>query len=411
MAYLREVRGQFWSQVRAGASIAAAAKDCGLFASTGRRWFHQAGGVVPEYVPALPTSCRLTIAKREEIAVLAAQEKSIRAIARAIECDPATVLRELRRNGFDYRSRRELDPTPRKGARRVLPCGYRARGAQLRADNAAARPKPGLLVTLPKLGAQVQEWLKEKFSPEQISKRLKLEFADDVDMQVSHETIYQSIYVQAKGGFKKELTTCLRTGRALRRPRRKSGERRGQIQGAISISERPAEVEDRALPGHWEGDLLMGKNGRSAIGTLVERTTRYLILLHLAADFSAEAVERAMIEATQRLPQDLWKTLTWDRGFEMRNHARISIATDLEIYFCDPSSPWQRGTNENTNGLLRQYFPKGTDLSGYHPEYLEFVSAQMNRRPRKTLDWNTPAEALNRLLSDPSDPRGVALTG
>jgi len=179
----------------------------------------------------------------------------------------------------------------------------------------------------------------------------------------------------------------------------------------VNIGQRPAEVEDRAVPGHWEGDLLMGKNNSSAIGTLVERSTRFLILLHLPTDYSAEAVAGAMIAATQRLPQTLWKTLTWDQGQEMRNHARISVATDLDIYFCDPHSPWQRGSNENTNGLLRQYFPKGTDLSGYHSDYLEFVAAQMNRRPRKTLGWLTPAEALDRLLSTTSLPGGVASTG
>jgi len=177
-----------------------------------------------------------------------------------------------------------------------------------------------------------------------------------------------------------------------------------------SISERPPEVEDRAIPGHWEGDLLMGKNGRSAIGTLVERSTRFLILLHLADGFGAEQVEKAMIEATYRLPRVLWKSLTWDRGREMRNHAQIRLATDLDIYFCDPASPWQRGSNENTNGLLRQYFPKGTDLSGYHADYLEFVSAQMNRRPRQTLGWKSPAEALNELLSQSSPSDGVATT-
>ena len=178
----------------------------------------------------------------------------------------------------------------------------------------------------------------------------------------------------------------------------------------VSISERPPEVEDRAIPGHWEGDLLMGKNGRSAIGTLVERSTRFLILLHLPDGFGAGQVEKAMIEATYRLPRVLWRSLTWDRGWEMRNHAQIRLATDLDIYFCDPASPWQRGSNENTNGLLRQYFPKGTDLSGYHADYLEFVSAQMNRRPRQTLGWKSPAEALNELLSRPFPSDGVAST-
>jgi IS30 family transposase len=260
------------------------------------------------------------------------------------------------------------------------------------------------LATDPRLREEVQARLLEKLSPEQISRRLKLEFPGHPLMWVSAETIYQSIYVQGRGALRRELASCLRRGRALRRPRARN-QRRGRIQGMVSISERPAEVEDRAVPGHWEGDLLVGQAGRSAIGTLVERTTRYLILLHLPHDHGAEAVEQAMVEATQRLPRTLWKTLTWDQGKEMTNHTRISVATNLDIYFCDPASPWQRGSNENTNGLLRQYFPKGTNLSGYHPDYLDFVSSQMNRRPRKTLGWLTPAEALDRLLSNrpPSD--------
>ena len=228
-------------------------------------------------------------------------------------------------------------------------------------------------------------------------------------MQVSPETIYQSIYVQGRGALRRELAKCLRTGRALRRPHKRN-ERRGRIPGMVSISERPAEVEDRAVPGHWEGDLIMGKGNRSAIGTLVERSTRFLILLHLADGFSAQHVEKAMVEATQRLPRVLWKSLTWDRGREMYNHAQISLATDLDIYFCDPASPWQRGSNENTNGLLRQYFPKGTDLSGYHADYLEYVSTEMNQRPRQTLGWRPPAEALSELLSQASLSDGVATT-
>ena len=257
----------------------------------------------------------------------------------------------------------------------------------------------------------VQAKLLEKLSPAQIAASLREEFPLEPEMWVSDEAIYQSIYVQGRGALRRELAVCLRTGRALRRPRRKADERRGRIPGLVSISERPPEVEDRAVPGHWEGDLIKGKYGRSAIGTLVERSTRYLILLYLGNRLTAAAVEEAMIAATKQLPQTLWKTLTWDRGSEMSNHAKITVATGLEIYFCDPASPWQRGSNENTNGLLRQYFPKGTDLSGYHPEYLEFVSSQMNRRPRKTLGWATPAKALNRLLSEPLNPEGAASTG
>jgi len=264
----------------------------------------------------------------------------------------------------------------------------------------ASRPKTAKLAKNPQLRELVQAKLMEKLSPEQIARELRQQFPDEAEMQVSHETIYQSIYVQGRGALRRELAVCLRTGRALRRPRRKSQERRGRIPNMINISERPAEVEDRAVPGHWEGDLILGKQGRSAIGTLVERQTRYLILLHLSNGQRAEEVEKAMVAATKRLPETLWKSLTWDQGSEMRNHAKISVAANLDIYFCDPAKPWQRGSNENTNGLLRQYFPKGTDLAVHSPEHLEFVAAQMNRRPRKTLGWLKPREALAKLLSE-----------
>ncbi len=228
---------------------------------------------------------------------------------------------------------------------------------------------------------------------------------------MSHETIYRSIYVQGRGALRRELAVCLRTGRALRKPHRKGDERRARIPGMVSISERPAEVEDRALPGHWEGDLILGKNGRSAIGTLVERKTRFLMLLHLPHGHGAKDVEQAMLTVTPKLPHRLWKTLTWDRGSEMRRHTEISIATGLEIYFCDPAKPWQRGSNENTNGLLRQYFPKGTDLRSFTADELEYVSWEMNQRPRETLGWDTPAEALDKLLSATSSEFSVATTG
>jgi len=273
----------------------------------------------------------------------------------------------------------------------------------------ASRPKTAKLAKNAQLRDLVQAKLVEKLSPEQISRQLRRQFPDDAEMRVSHETIYQSIYVQGRGALRRELAVCLRTGRALRRPHRKGRERRGRIPNMINISERPAEVEDRAVPGHWEGDLIIGKQGRSAIGTLVERKTRYLILMHLKGQ-SAEEVEKAMVAATKRLPETLWKSLTWDQGSEMRNHAKISVATNLEIYFCDPAKPWQRGSNENTNGLLRQYFPKGTDLSVHSPEDLDFVSAQLNRRPRKTLNWLEPREVLAELLSESSRQPLVAST-
>jgi IS30 family transposase len=290
------------------------------------------------------------------------------------------------------------------------PWRYRPSLAQERAKRRSSRPKTAKLAKDPVLRELVQAKLMKKLSPEQVSRQLRKQFPENPEMWVSHETIYQSIYVQGRGALRRELAVCLRTGRALRRPHRTSQERRGRIPNMINISERDAKVEDRAVEGHWEGDLIIGKNGRSAIGTLVERKTRYLILLHLPNGQSAEEVEKAMVAATKRLPETLWKSLTWDQGWEMRNHEKISVATDLEIYFCDPASPWQRGSNENTNGLLRQYFPKGTDLSVHSAEYLEFVSAEMNERPRKTLDWLEPREALAQLLSESSRQPGVATT-
>jgi IS30 family transposase len=285
---------------------------------------------------------------------------------------------------------------------------YRPSLAQERAKRRSSRPKTAKLAKNPVLRELVQAKLMKKLSPEQISRQLRRQFPDEAEMQVSHETIYQSIYVQGRGALRRELAICLRTGRALRRPHRKGQERLGRIPNMINISERPAEVEDRAVAGHWEGDLIIGKNGRSAIGTLVERKTRYLILLHLPNGQSAEEVEKAMVAATKRLPETLWKSLTWDQGWEMTNHPKISVATYLEIYFCDPASPWQRGSNENTNGLLRQYFPKSTDLSVHSAEYLEFVSGEMNERPRKTLNWMEPREALAELLSESSRQPRVA---
>jgi IS30 family transposase len=261
-----------------------------------------------------------------------------------------------------------------------------------------------------RLREYVQGKLENKHSPEQISHRLRVDFPDDSEMRVSHETIYRSLYVQGRGALKRELVRCLRTGRALRKPRRKVAERRGRIAKMVNISERPVEANDRAVPGHWEGDLIAGPQHRSAIGTLVERTTGYVMLLHLPNGHGAVEVQNAMVEAMSSLPRHLRRSLTWDQGRELTNHIQIAAATDMDVYFCDPHSPWQRGTNENTNGLLRQYFPKGADLLAYHRDYLEFVAAELNSRPRKRLEWKTPAEALEVLLSKPTDPPGVALT-
>ena len=283
--------------------------------------------------------------------------------------------------------------------------------AQSKADRRAHRPKPTKLASSPGLRRQVQDRLEEENSPEQIAGRLRLDYPDHPEMWVSHETIYKALYVQGRGELRRDLANRLRTGRTVRKPRRVVGERRGRIPNMVSIAERPPEVEDRAVPGHWEGDLIKGSiASNSAIGTLVERASRFVLLLHLPHGHGADAVQDAMVEAVSRLPDTLRKTLTWDQGCEMSNHVAIAAATDLDIYFCDPSSPWQRGTNENTNGLLRQYFPKGSDLAGYQPDYLDHVAAKLNRRPRRTLDWQTPAEVLDKLPSDPNQPDGVALT-
>ena len=340
---------------------------------------------------------RLTLSEREEIACLRAGGQGVRAIARVLGRDPSTVSRELRRN-----------------------CGYqgvyRASTAQQRADEharAGGRARPAKLATNLRLRREVQTRLKQRHSPEQIARRLREDFPDEPEMWVSHETIYQSLYVQGRGALRRELAACLRTGRALRRPQRQADARRSRerIKDMVLISERPAEVADRAVPGHWEGDLILGAANKTAIGTLVERTTRFVMLLHLPGDHGAETVRDAMLTAMADLPAFLRRTLTWDQGIEMANHTQISDATGLEIYFCDPASPWQRGTNENTNGLLRQYFPKGTDLSFHGPGILENVAAELNNRPRKTLNWRTPAEALDKLLSDHDTKPGVADAG
>jgi transposase, IS30 family len=316
-------------------------------------------------------------------------------IAVAIGFNKATVSRELGRN--------------------TSGSGYRASTAQTLADTRAQRSRPAKLAAHPRLRSEVERRLGHNESPEQIAKRLPLDFPDDPEMRVSHETIYTSIYVQGRGALRRDLAGHLRTGRAMRRPRAQARARAtglgSPLREVISISQRPPEVEDRAVPGHWEGDLIMGAGNISAIGTLVERATGFLCLLHLPGDHSALSVQTAVCDQMALLPKTLAQTLTWDRGSEMTNHAQIAAATGLEIYFADPASPWQRGSNENTNGLLRQYFPKSTDLSLWGPGYLDRVALEMNNRPRKRLDWRTPAEALDTLLSEHDDPPGVALTG
>jgi transposase, IS30 family len=384
----RPVRVRFWEGIRAGLAIEEAGRAAGVSPETARRWFGQAGGVIGNG-PGPVSGRYLSLAEREEIAVGRAAGLPVRVIAAQLGRPPSTVCRELARNSG-------------AGGR------YRATVAQQRADERARRPKPAKLAVNGRLRELVGQRLAWRWPPEQISAMLAAKFPGEPEMRVSHETIYQALYVQGRGALRRELTACLRTGRALRRPRRPAGERRGKIGGMVMISERPAEAAGRAVPGHWEGDLIMGAGNRSAIGTLVERTTRYCLLLHLPGRHDPAAVAAAMTETMSTLPAHLRRSLTWDQGKEMAAHAQISIATGLAIYFCDPHSPWQRGSNENTNGLLRQYFPKGTNLAVHSAAHLAAVAAELNGRPRKTLGWQTPAQALGQLLSHP-DP--VATTG
>ena len=275
--------------------------------------------------------------------------------------------------------------------------GYRAWRAHQRARERARRPK-GCKLDDPVLAAAVSAQLASWWSPQQIAARLRIAYPRDPMMRVSHETIYQSLYVQGRGELRRELTRCLRSGRARRRPRG-PGDDRGKIPGMVMISERPAEVADRAVPGHWEGDLIIGKGNKSAVGTLVERSTRFVLLLHLPAGYAAERVEDAVRAAIGTLPAALARSVTWDQGSEMSGHAAFTIATGIPDYFCDPHSPWQRGSNENTNGLLRQYMPKSTDLSAHDTAGLAAIAASLNGRPRKTLGYMTPSEKLAELLA------------
>jgi IS30 family transposase len=376
------VMEEFWRLRGAGVSYPVAAVRVGIAVKTAHRALVIAGGVRPRPQPG-PSGRLLSFAEREEIAIGLAAGLTPAAIARGLGRHRSTICREIARN----RDRHLARP------------GYRASTAQWRAERNARRPKPAKLVVNAELREQVQARLGLRWSPEQIAATLKAEFADRPEMWVSHETIYQSLYVQSRGALRRELTACLRTGRAIRRPKRRTDERRARIPGMVMISERPPEVADRAVPGHWEGDLIMGSvASNSAIGTLVERTTRYLMLLHLPAGHGAEQVRDAMLAVIATLPAKMRGSLTWDQGLELARHAEITTATGMNIYFCDPHSPWQRGSNENTNGLLRQYFPKGSDLSVHSRYDLDFVAHQLNTRPRKTLGWQTPAQQLNQLL-------------
>ncbi len=402
------VRYRFWELVAGGVPPSVAGPMVGVSNRCGMAWFRRLGGVNPGLRrPRGQARPRLSAEEREQIMIGTAQGESIRSIARRLGRAPSTIMREIANNGSMRGFTGRYRAWYRFGARRAgweAKSGYSARMAQRRSEERARRPKTGKLGRYPVLRAEVQALLVKKYSPAQIAGLLAKTYPDCPEMQVSHETIYKALYVQGRGELRRELHRCLRTGRALRKPRaRRTDAEHRHIPGMVNISERPAEAADRAVPGHWEGDLIIGKNQASQIGTLVERSTGFVQLLHLPQGRSADVVAQAMIATIKALPDTLRRTLTWDQGLEMADHARISIDTGIDIYFCDPHSPWQRGSNENTNGLLRQYFPKGTDLSAHSAEYLAEVAAELNERPRKRFDWDSPAQILNRLLSTPPE--------
>lgn len=430
--FLRHVEAAFWGEIAKGALPEEASAVAGVSQAVGGRWFRNAGGMPPFDINKKLSGRYLCFAEREEIALLHAQGKGVREIARSVGRDPSTISRELRRNAATRSDNR----------------GYRASVAQWKADMAARRPKASKLVSNERLHTYIAERLAGKircpkrgevvgppaprwtgmnkphrkhrawthaWSPEQIANRIKFDFPDDESMRISHEAIYQALYIEGRGALKRELVWCLRTGRALRAPRERTRRKTwAHVTPETLISERPAEAEDRAVPGHWEGDLIIGLE-RSAIGTVVERTTRFTILVHLPreagyrhkqtpkngpalAGYGANTMKNALGKSMNRLPEKIRRSLTWDRGKELSAHAEFTVDTDIPVFFADPHSPWQRGTNENTNGLLRQYFPKGTDLSRWSAQDLEAVAHTLNTRPRKTLNWKTPAEALDEHL-------------
>jgi IS30 family transposase len=438
----REVERGFWKLVAKGVTSEDAAVAVGVSQPVGTRWFREGGGMPPICLSE-PSGRYLSFAEREELALLKIQDLGVREIGRRLSRPASTISRELRRNAATRGGKLE----------------YRASVAQWKAERLARRPKTAKLVKNHVLHEYVQNrlagqvaaldgtpvpgpdvaWVGRRrgrrqdrrwstaWSPEQIAGRLPIDFPDDESMRISHEAVYQALYVQSRGALRRDLSACLRTGRALRVPRARSrGRGKNFISDEVMISQRPVEAADREVPGHWEGDLIIGL-GSSAIGTLVERTTRFTMLLHLPpmqgretlprtnngpplAGHGAEAVRDAIANTITTLPEQLRKSLTWDQGAEMAEHAKLRISTDLPIYFCDPHSPWQRPSNENTNGLLRQYFPKGTNLARHSRGDLDAVAAALNSRPRKTLGWKTPAEALDEQLVL-LQQAGVASTG
>ena len=367
-----DLRARVLELAARGVSHKRIAGEVGVSLSTIHRLLRPTGYVVrPEQWQV--SEARLSLEQRIEIGLGLQRGESYRLVGERIGRASSTICREVNRNGGRGR--------------------YRALRAHRRAHACARRPKPTKLAASPVLRQRVSGGLERLWSPEQIAQQLRVDFGDDTTMTVSHETIYKSLYVQGRGELRRELARCLRSGRAKRRPRARQ-QIRGRIPDMVMISERPAEAADRAVPGHWEGDLILGKGGRSAIGTLVERSSRYVMLLHLPDGKSAVEVRDAMEATIKTLPASLRRSLTWDQGHEMFEHVSFTLDTGVQVYFCDPHSPWQRGSNENTNGLLRQYFPKGTDLSVHSAKRLREVADSLNTRPRKTLGWKTPAEKL-----------------
>ena len=364
-------RSELWDRWEAGESQRSIARALDRSPATVRTRLLASGWRRP-VSPAEWCSLRLSLDEREEISRGIAQGDSLRSIALRLGRSSSTVSREVANNGGCDR--------------------YRAVEAHRASRIRAKRPKAMKLEECPRLRETVEEKLSLWWSPAQITLWLESEYPDDEEMRVSHETIYQSLYVQGKGALRKELWQALRTGRARRRPQGRPGSTKGQIRDMVMISERPAEVEDRAVPGHWEGDLIMGKR-KTSIGTLVERHSRYVMLFHVP-DNTAESVRVALTDTVKKLPEHLWKSLTWDQGTEMAQHATFTIDTGVQVFFCDPKSPWQRGSNENTNGLLRQYFPKGTDLSIHTQDDLDQAAYSLNTRPRQTLGGMTPSDKL-----------------
>ncbi len=368
-----EIERRIWS----GETFATAAAAVGCSTKSIQRFLAATGGVRPRIKER--SALRLSLAEREELSRGLVAGDSLRKISTRLGRAPSTISRDVAWSG-----------------RR----GYRAWRADSGAIERGRRPKPAKLAVDSRLCREVERGLRANWSPQQIAARLICDYPDDVSMRVSHETIYRTLFIQARGALRKELTTCLRTGRAQRRPHmRLEHSGAGRLRNMILISDRPPEVEDRAVPGHWEGDLLIGKGARSAIGTLVERASRYVVLLHLPHGRTAEDVRAALTRQVSRMPAELRRTLTWDQGKEMADHVRFTTDTHMEVYFCDPHSPWQRGSNENTNGLLRQYFPSNTDLSLHSAAHLNAVARELNNRPRQTLGWMKPCEVFSRTVA------------